>query len=168
MTWRSLLPLFTIAILFGLGGCASNQDLGTLDNNRWQPSERPATGNEMAAAQQLWQVFERYEGTPYRYGGTSASGFDCSGFITTAYHEAIGRRLPRTTHQMLAAGERVPLDNLRTGDLVFFNIKGKDQHAGIYMGDDSFIHASTSSGVMRSSLNGYYWRGRISQARRFY
>jgi lipoprotein Spr/probable lipoprotein NlpC len=51
---------------------------------------------------------------------------------------------------------------------VFFNLKEKDQHAGIYMGDDSFIHASTSSGVMRSSLNGYYWRGRISQARRFY
>jgi lipoprotein Spr/probable lipoprotein NlpC len=168
MTWRSLLPLLTIAILFGLGGCASNQDLGTSDNHRWQPSDSLFTGSEMAAAQQLWRVFERYEGTPYRYGGTSASGFDCSGFITIAYHEAIGRRLPRTTHQMLAAGQRVPLNNLRTGDLVFFTIKGRDQHAGIYMGDDSFIHASTSYGVMRSSLNGYYWRGRMSQARRFY
>ncbi|HEV8077047.1 MAG TPA: NlpC/P60 family protein [Marinobacter sp.] len=168
MTWRLLLPLFMITILFGLGGCASNQDLGTSYNSRWQPSERPVTDGELAAAQQLWQVFERYEGTPYRYGGTSASGFDCSGFISTAFHEAVGRRLPRTTHQMLAAGERVPLDSLRSGDLVFFNIKGKDQHAGIYMGDDSFIHASTSSGVMRSSLNGYYWRNRISQARRFY
>ena len=168
MTWRSLLLLFSIAILFGLGGCASNQDLRTSDNNRWQPSEQPATDSELAAAQQLWRVFERYEGTPYRYGGTSASGFDCSGFITTAFHEAIGRRLPRTTNQMLVVGERVPLDNLRTGDLVFFNLKEKDQHAGIYMGDDSFIHSSSSSGVMRSSLNGYYWRGRISQARRFY
>ena len=168
MTWRSLLPLFAITILLGLGGCASNQGFDTSDNSRWQPSGRPLTGGELAAAQQLWQVFERYEGTPYRYGGTSARGFDCSGFIVTAFHEAAGRRLPRTTHQMLAAGERVPLNSLRTGDLVFFSIKGKDQHAGIYMGDDSFIHASVSSGVMRSSLNGYYWRDRISQARRFY
>ena len=167
MTWRSILQLSIITILFGLGGCASNQNLHTADNIRWQPSERPATDRESAAAQQLWQVFERYKGTPYRYGGTSASGFDCSGFITTAFDEAVGRRLPRTTGQMLAAGERVPLDGLRTGDLVFFNIKGKNQHAGIYMGDDRFIHSSASSGVILSSLNGYYWRHRISQARRF-
>ncbi len=167
MKWQSMLQMFSMAALFAFGGCASHQNLHAFDGNRWQPSERPVTSFESAAAQQLWQVFERYEGTAYRYGGMSSSGFDCSGFIVTAFDEAMGRRLPRTTTQMLVEGKRVPLDDLRTGDVVFFNIKGKDQHAGIYMGGDRFIHSSTSSGVMHSSLNGYYWRDRVSQARRF-
>ncbi|WP_225314263.1 C40 family peptidase [Marinobacter halotolerans] len=131
----------------------------------WQPADQSTADSE--AADRLWQVFERYEGTPYRYGGTSAKGFDCSGFIATAFDEALGLQLPRTTSQMLAEGDIVPRDQLRAGDLVFFRIKDKDQHAGIYMGGDSFIHSSTSSGVSRSSLNGYYWRDRLSQARRF-
>lgn len=167
MNLRLVLKSLSMTVLFAFGGCASQQNLYASDENRWQPSAKPATGFESAAAQQLWQVFERYEGTAYRYGGMSSSGFDCSGFIVTAFSEAMGRRLPRTTTQMLAEGKRVPLDDLRTGDVVFFNIKGKDQHAGIYMGGDRFIHSSTSSGVMHSSLNGYYWRDRVSQARRF-
>lgn len=160
-----LFPLFAILIAFGLAGCASNQNLRSASDTTWQPASETA-GNP-ATADRLWQVFERYEGTPYRYGGTSASGFDCSGFIATAFDEALGRQLPRTTSQMLSAGDAVPRDQLRAGDLVFFRIKGKDQHAGIYMGGDSFIHSSTSVGVTHSSLNGYYWRDRFSQARRF-
>lgn len=159
-----LLPLLAIILGLGLAGCASNQNFRSVDESSWQPADE--TGNSVTA-DQLWQVFERYQGAPYRYGGTSASGFDCSGFITTAFNEALGRQLPRTTSQMLATGDAVSRDQLQPGDLVFFRIKGKDQHAGIYMGGDSFIHASTSIGVTRSSLNGYYWRSRFSQARRF-
>lgn len=167
MNRRPKLPLLTIIIALGLAGCASNQNLRSTNDTAWQPATEAPTASDSAKADRLWQVFERYEGTPYRYGGTSAGGFDCSGFITTAFDEALGQRLPRTTSQMLAAGDSVGRDQLRAGDLVFFRIKGKDQHAGIYMGDDSFIHSSTSIGVTRSSLNGYYWRGRFSQARRF-
>lgn len=159
-----LLQLLAIIMALSLAGCASNQNLRSADKSGWQPSDE--TGKS-ATADQLWQVFERYEGAPYRYGGTSASGFDCSGFITTAFDEALGQQLPRTTSQMLASGDTVSRDQLQAGDLVFFRIKGKDQHAGIYMGGESFIHASTSIGVTRSSLNGYYWRDRFSHARRF-
>lgn len=162
-----MLPLLTILIALTLSGCASNQNLRSTDGTTWQPSREPATAGESAKADRLWQVFERYEGTPYRYGGTSASGFDCSGFIATAFDEALGRQLPRTTSQMLSTGRVVEKEELRAGDLVFFRIKGKDQHAGIYMGGNSFIHSSTSIGVTHSSLNGYYWRDRFSQARRF-
>lgn len=166
MTRRPILPLLTVIVItLVLAGCASNQNLSSRDQPRWQPAS--AAPGSSATADRLWQVFERYEGTPYRYGGMSASGFDCSGFIATAFDEALGRQLPRTTSQMLAAGEVVAHDDLRAGDLVFFRIKGKDQHAGIYMGGDSFIHSSSSIGVTRSSLDGYYWRGRLSQARRF-
>ncbi|WP_170979098.1 C40 family peptidase [Marinobacter panjinensis] len=159
-----MLPLLTILVALSLAGCASNQNL---PSTTWQPSGEVPTASDSARADRLWQVFHRYEGTPYRYGGISANGFDCSGFIATAFDEALGRQLPRTTAQMLAAGDVVGRDQLKAGDLVFFRIKGKDQHAGIYMGGDSFIHSSTSIGVTHSSLNGYYWRDRFSQARRF-
>ena len=147
-------------------GCASQPMSVGKDTVRWEPAQAVSSA-DTDRADQLWRVFERYQGTPYRYGGTSAAGFDCSGFIRTAFHEALGLQLPRTTSQMLAAGDDVRPNQIRVGDLVFFRIKGKDQHAGIYMGGDTFIHASTSSGVMRSSLNGYYWRDRLSHARRF-
>ena len=163
----ALLPFLIIIVALGVSGCASNQGLRSGDGASWQPATDSLTASESAMTDRLWQVFERYEGTPYRYGGTSANGFDCSGFINTAFEEALGRQLPRTTSRMLAAGDVVDRDKLRAGDLVFFRIKGKDQHAGIYMGGDSFIHSSSSLGVTRSSLNGYYWRGRLSQARRF-
>lgn len=164
MNRRPLPALFAILMVLTLAGCASNQNLDTTNETSWQPS---AEAGESETVDRLWQVFERYEGTPYRYGGMSASGFDCSGFIATAFDEALGRQLPRSTSQMLAAGDEISRDQLQSGDLVFFRIKGKDQHAGIYMGDNRFIHSSTSVGVTHSSLDGYYWRNRFSQARRF-
>lgn len=166
MNPHPVFPLITLLIALGLGGCASNQQLQSAPETTWNPPQN-ATAESSAVADRLWQVFERYEGTPYRYGGTTAGGFDCSGFIATAFDEALGQQLPRTTSQMLATGKAVKPEQIRAGDLVFFRIKGKDQHAGIYMGDDDFIHSSTSAGVTRSSLNGYYWRGRLSQVRRF-
>lgn len=165
MRSRPALPLLLLTILLGIGGCASHQQLPAGTDTDWKPAQNATS--ESAVANSLWRVFERYEGTPYQYGGMSDSGFDCSGFIATAFDEALGRQLPRTTSQMLATGKTVPPDQLRAGDLVFFRIKGKDQHAGIYMGEDKFIHSSTSLGVTRSSLNGYYWRNRLSQVRRF-
>ena len=158
----------TLIVVFAslvLGGCASNQALSSAPHHsQYQPAES-ASGSEKA--ERLWQVFERYQGAPYHYGGTTGRGFDCSGFITTAYRESLGKQLPRTTSQMLHHGQVVSPGQIEPGDIVFFRIAGKDQHAGIYMGDNRFIHASTSSGVTMSELDGYYWRNRLSQARRF-
>lgn len=152
-----------LLVLIGLAGCASKPDSIPLE-----PAAVPPIGNIDALTKlvQLQQVFERYQGTPYRYGGTSASGFDCSGFIRAAYREALGYHLPRTTDQMLALGQPVSRDQLQPGDLVFFDTIGKDGHAGIFMGDGRFIHASSSMGVTESSLDSGYWRPRYSQARR--
>tara|TARA_R100000935_G_scaffold22674_1_gene41678 strand:- start:304 stop:804 length:501 start_codon:yes stop_codon:yes gene_type:complete len=148
-----------------MSGCASNQSLQPgRAALQYSPAES-APGS--VKAEKLWQAFERYEGAPYQYGGTTARGFDCSGFITTAYREGLEQKLPRTTSQMLRYGDVVPPGDVQPGDIVFFRIAGKDQHAGIYMGDNLFIHASTSSGVIMSELNGYYWKDRFSGARRF-
>ncbi|MGO1693379.1 MAG: C40 family peptidase [Marinobacter sp.] len=148
-----------------MGGCASNQSVQPDTARAHYSPVEAAPGS--AKAEKLWQAFERYEGTPYQYGGTTGRGFDCSGFITTAYREGLGQTLPRTTSQMLRYGDVVQPENVKPGDIVFFRIAGKDQHAGIYMGDNRFIHASTSSGVIMSELNGYYWKDRFSGARRF-
>src|SRR5690554_1723474 len=148
-----------------LGGCASNQALQSGNASAQYSPPEFIPGN--AKAEKLWQAFERYQGAPYQYGGTTAQGFDCSGFITTAYRESLGQTLPRTTSKMLSYGDVVHPGDVEPGDIVFFRIAGKDQHAGIYMGDNRFIHASTSSGVIMSNLNGYYWKDRFSGARRF-
>lgn len=156
--------LILLVLAFVLAGCASNQSL--------RPQTAAQTVNEYASPEtgktdRLWQVYERYAGVPYQYGGTSAEGFDCSGFITTAFREGLNQQLPRTTAQMLRFGEVVAPDQIQPGDLVFFRIGGKEQHAGIYMGGDRFMHASTSVGVTLSELDGYYWKDRFTQARRF-
>jgi cell wall-associated NlpC family hydrolase len=157
--------LFILTLLaLTLAGCASTRNLGVIENREYSPVNSPQLSEK---ARRLWQVYERYQGTPYEYGGTSAQGFDCSGFILTAYQEGLGQQLPRTTSQMLRYGEEVSPAKIKPGDLVFFRIRGKERHAGIYMGDGRFIHASTSAGVTDSRLDGYYWSGRLTQARRF-
>ena len=163
MRLPNLLTLALVALI--LGGCAGSGQMHHSQTDR--QSAPTASASDSETTQKLWQVFERYQGTPYQYGGMSGRGFDCSGFINTAYREGLNYRLPRTTGQMLQQGQPVAPDNIAPGDIVFFRIKGKEQHAGIYMGDNRFIHASSSVGVTESELNGYYWRNRLSSARRF-
>ena len=108
-----------------------------------------------------------YIGTPYVYGGTTTSGFDCSGYIQYVFKQA-GISLPRTTGQLHALGTSVAKSELKAGDLVFFNTSGKGvSHAGIYIGSKNFIHASSSKGVMISSINDpAYWGSRYIGAKR--
>jgi len=82
-------------------------------------------------------------GTPYRYGGNSPSGFDCSGLVHYAWRQA-GRSLPRTTTQLWRATSPVGRDELARGDLLFFRIEGKMQHVGLYIGGRRFVHAPSS------------------------
>nr|WP_298144088.1 NlpC/P60 family protein [uncultured Pseudomonas sp.] len=111
-------------------------------------------------------------GTRYRYGGTSVkSGFDCSGFIGYLFHEEIGVQLPRSTREMINIdAPLVERDELEPGDLLFFstNGRGRVSHAGIYMGDDQFIHSSSSrsGGVRIDSLEDRYWNRTFIEAKR--
>jgi hypothetical protein len=97
-------------------------------------------------------------GTPYRYGGTTKAGADCSGFAKVVYLEVYDINLERVTVNMAQNSRRIGKRNLREGDLVFFRINGRRiSHVGIYLSNNKFIHASTSRGVIVSDLDEDYY-----------
>ncbi len=114
----------------------------------------------------LEKSYKKYKGVRYRYGGTTSLGFDCSGFVQRVYSEAFHKKLPRTTKAMMKTGKKINQKNLKPGDLVFFRPSRKYYHVGIYIGNDIFIHASTSKGVTKSSLKNSYWQKKYITARR--
>ncbi|MCK4738418.1 MAG: C40 family peptidase, partial [Deltaproteobacteria bacterium] len=98
-----------------------------------------------------------WKGVPYKYGGLSKKGVDCSGFVSITFKEQLGIALPRSTKLMSRIGKKIKKKHLRSGDLVFFDT-GRYNHVGIYVSDGSFIHASSSKGVTTSRLSNSYWK----------
>lgn len=114
----------------------------------------------------LYAQLSRWRGAPYELGGLDTQGVDCSGLTYVVYQDLFGARLPRTTRQQGGVGRAVERDDLAPGDLVFFKTGVRQRHVGIYVEDNMFLHASRSSGVRLSSLDGGYWRQRYWKARR--
>lgn len=99
---------------------------------------------------------KKHIGTPYRWGGTTPKGFDCSGFIQYA-HKKNGVQLPRTAAQMYTKGAKVAKSSMEPGDLMFFSTYKKGaSHVGIYLGNNQFIH-SASKGVRIDKVSNSYW-----------
>lgn len=115
----------------------------------------------------LYRFIESWWGTPYRMGGATQKGVDCSAFTQTLMSAIYGLQIPRTTSEQKAFSEVIRRDELREGDLVFFNTRGRGvSHVGIYLQDNKFVHAASSGGVMISSLNEAYWHKRLISAGR--
>jgi len=115
----------------------------------------------------MMREISKYMGVPYVHGGASFDGMDCSGYTQTVYLAAVGTLLPRSSTEQAKAGVPVDFQNLKFGDLVFFNTTGdSDSHVGIYLGDDLFAHASVTLGVTISSLQSTYYLKRYECARR--
>lgn len=110
----------------------------------------------------LYEELSRWYGAPYRYGGESPSGTDCSGMVMMVYKRVYGKRLERNSAKIYSKNcRKISRGELREGDLVFFNTskKGKGiNHVGIYLKDHKFIHASSSRGVIVSNLDDDYYR----------
>lgn len=114
----------------------------------------------------LLRYIEDWYGTRYRFGGNTKQGIDCSGFTCNLSNSVFGKNLPRTARQQFDAAQKIPTDYLQEGDLVFFNTRGGVSHVGIYLSNNKFVHASTSSGVIISDLNEEYYRKRFVGAGR--
>ena len=134
------------------------------------PAETPAAPAASASGSSIVSIAQQYLGVPYVYGGSSASGFDCSGFTMYVFAQ-VGIKLPHGATSQLSYGTEVSRSDLQPGDLVFFQDYGYTaSHVGIYIGGDQFIHASSSyyNGhcVVITSLSETYYNNHYLTARR--
>lgn len=107
--------------------------------------------------------------TRYKWGGTSrVNGFDCSGFVQYVFQNSLGLQLPRTSAEMSRLGRPLAFNQLKPGDLVFFNTShNANSHVGIFIGENRFVHAPrTGKAIMITRLNEPYWQTRFNGARR--
>ncbi len=157
---QQLLTFSLLALLPMYGGCSSKVQ------NTQRTAAAPAathTANHPATL-----IATRMLGAPYRYGGASPQGFDCSGLVYYAYHKA-GYKVPRTSQLQYRDSLPVKKTHMREGDLLFFRIEGKVSHVGVYLGNNQFIHAPASGKrVSIASLDNRYWNQRLTKTGRFF
>ncbi len=114
----------------------------------------------------LINFMEEWYGTPYQFGGDTKKGIDCSAFTCLLMDTVYGVTLPRTAKSQYNSNTKIKKDDLKEGDLVFFNTTGGISHVGVYLANNKFIHAAASGGVMISDLDDAYFKKRYVGAAR--
>ena len=151
MPFRSLRTLILLFILIAVTGCGH------------APVDRSSAELGSRAAKTALTMI----GKPYRYGGNTPDGFDCSGLVQYSYGR-VGIMLPHGTKSLLAASYPISRKYLQRGDLVFYTQEGKQSsHVALYVGGNQFVHAPSSGKyVYVSDINDPYWRRHFAEARR--
>jgi len=135
-----------VAVCFLLSACSGPASKSSISAS--QPAVRDA----------LYRQYNEWRGVPYRLGGGSKSGVDCSALVQITYKNLFSVDLPRNTWDQSRVGTVVKPGERRSGDLVFFKTDMWGNHVGIYLEDGRFMHASASRGVMISNLEDPYWK----------
>ncbi len=167
---QRLLPFLLLILM--LSSCKSKKSYTSSKNKQTHSVKVNTTAKPSKEAESVVKTAKKFSGTRYKYGGTSKRGMDCSGLVYTSFGDN-NISVPRTTKDLSSYGNWVDLKEVNVGDLVFFATKKnsrKVNHVGIVTnvraGNVEFIHASSSKGVMISSLAEKYWYFAFVQARR--
>ncbi len=145
----------------------ANSTASASTTTKTAPAPSSTSGSQAATkASAIINTAKQYIGVKYLWGGTTPSGFDCSGYMQYVFAKH-GITLPRVSRDQFNAGKAVAYDNLQPGDLVFFSLDGDKvtDHVGMYIGSGQFIHASSSKGVTISTMSSY-WKSKYLGARR--
>lgn len=171
--------LFSAGVLLSCG--SSKKVVAKKKNTSTTVSKKPTnlrdlesdfSGSNSKVVQNLIKDAKKYLGAPYRYAGNTPAGFDCSGLVSRVFDEN-NMKLPRRSSDIALEGKRIDISDTKPGDLLFFATSGGNRvsHVGMISdiasdGEISFIHSSTSKGVIISSLNEKYWNNAFLFARR--
>ena len=153
-----------ILFIFIFTGCISTK---TLTYQKALKTDQLITSdeyNDINISRALIKHFKEWRGVKYKYAGNSKKGVDCSYFVQDALKSSINFNVPRTTLYQSKMGYEV--NDLKTGDLVFFNTGYKVRHVGIYLNKGHFVHVSTSKGVIISRLDNPYWKSHYWKTQR--
>lgn len=171
---RKLLLLFFLSIF--IVSCGSSKKVSSSKRTKRTTVKttktRKNTKRTFNKANAIVETAMAYQGTRYKYGGTNRKGMDCSGLTYTAFN-AHSVSLPRVSYQQATKGKRIKLSSVAKGDLLFFQTnknRKRINHVGLVISNNKgvikFIHATTSKGVLISTLNERYWKNAYTEARR--
>ncbi|SCC14925.1 C40 family peptidase [Gilliamella intestini] len=153
---RHFLIITLIFSAFMLFGCSTTQSQVSVKN----------TKSNRAMLTKIESHYKKWRNTPYRYGGTTLAGSDCSALVMNFFKNKFSKNLPRSAAEQAKLGVKV--NTPKAGDLVFFKTGrgASGLHVGIYYANGKFLHASTSKGVTYSNLNDSYWKKHYWMTRR--
>ncbi|NVJ51311.1 MAG: C40 family peptidase [Gammaproteobacteria bacterium] len=163
---RILVIVFFLALLWSCQTSSPSRPPSADSTPQSSVPRGAVTDYTTTAKDRLMRLYQQWKGTPYRLGGLTRNGIDCSGFVYLAGQQALRTELPRTTYLQSKAGRTIARQDLTFGDLIFFKTDRKTRHVGIYLGDGHFMHASTRIGVTITRLDNPYWQERYWMARR--
>jgi len=155
------IPVLVVLTALLVGGCSNAL--------RWEdsaPAARSSSVPATGAGREVVDTATSMIGIPYRYGGETPKGFDCSGLVQYSY-EAAGISVPRTSREQYQSSRPIGLADARPGDLLFFRYDQRISHVAIYLGEDRFVHApSSGKRVSVASLRDPHYRQHFARAGR--
>ncbi|WP_461246915.1 C40 family peptidase [Treponema sp. R6D11] len=157
---RVILPLLLIFITFNVFAAPLESGYALAPKATASPEDKTRVYQDLR--EKVIETAKKYEGIPYRYGGMTISGLDCSGFLCLVFKEALNVALPRSASGLYSWVEKTTFDKAQPGDFLFFktDFSGKITHVGLYLGERRFIHSASTgpkTGVIYSSLDEKYW-----------